>query len=127
MPPALIEQVRAQWGVRLVQGWGMTETSPLAALSFPPKSAPVDDEASWLVKSGRVVAGLEARVVGEDGEPLDRDGRSIGELQVRGPWVTAAYHAVDAAEAFTTAGSARATPARSTSTATSSSPIGPRT
>ena len=100
VPPALIEQVRAQWRVRLVQGWGMTETSPLAALSFPPKSAAVADEASWLVKSGRVVAGLEARVVGEDGEPLDRDGRSIGELQVRGPWVTAAYHAVDAAEAF---------------------------
>jgi fatty-acyl-CoA synthase len=100
VPPALIEQVRAHWGVRLVQGWGMTETSPLAALSFPPKSVPIAEEAAWLVKSGRIVAGLEARVVGQDGEPLDRDGRSIGELQVRGPWVTAAYHAIDAAESF---------------------------
>ena len=69
----------------------MTETSPLAALSSPPKDIPVEEESAWLVRSGRMVAGVEARTVDEAGTPLPRDGVSIGELQVRGPWVTTSY------------------------------------
>lgn len=100
VPRSLIEQVRERWDVPLVQGWGMTETSPLAALSFPPKQAAAAAEVEWLMKSGRTAAGIEARIVDDEGRPLPRDGRSIGELQVRGPWVTAAYHRDPAPDRF---------------------------
>ena len=66
VPRALIDEVRAAWGVRLVQGWGMTETSPLAALSFPPKSAQ---------PRGRIVVA---------GQERTGDGRGRGTRRGRG-------------------------------------------
>lgn len=88
----LIDQVKAQWGVDMVQGWGMTETSPMCVLSHPPRGTQPEDEAGWRAKSGRPVAGMEVRIVDDAGHPLAEDGETVGRLQVRGPWVTAGYH-----------------------------------
>ncbi len=88
----LVERVRDMWGVDLVQGWGMTETSPMCVLSHPPRGTAADDEAGWRAKSGRPVAGMEVRIVGDDGAPIAQDGNAVGRLQVCGPWVTAGYH-----------------------------------
>ena len=89
----LIERVRDTWGIDLVQGWGMTETSPMCVLSHPPRGTVAGDEAGWRAKSGRPVAGIEVRIVGDDGALIAQDGNAVGRLQVRGPWVTSGYHA----------------------------------
>ncbi|MEU6034043.1 long-chain fatty acid--CoA ligase [Actinomadura sp. NPDC047616] len=79
-------------GVRIVQAWGMTETSPLATVAHPPVTA--DGEESWRyrVTQGRVLAGLDVRIVGDGDVVLPNDGTSVGEVEIRGPWVTGAYH-----------------------------------
>jgi fatty-acyl-CoA synthase len=100
VPRSLIERYRDRFGIPLVQGWGMTETSPLAALSFPPKGADADEELDYRARSGRVIAGVEARIVDEAGRELPRDGASVGELEVRGPWVTGGYFRDPAPERF---------------------------
>ncbi len=92
VPRALMEAYRDRFGVEMIQGWGMTETSPVCALARPPKSAPADEEMDWRVKAGRVVAGVEVRVVDEEGSVLPEDGKSIGEFEVRGPWITGSYY-----------------------------------
>lgn len=95
---SLIERVRAAWGVALVQGWGMTETSPMCVLSFPPRDVAPEEETAWRAKSGRPVAGMEVRIVDENDRELPQDGQSVGNLQLRGPWVTAGYYLQPAAE-----------------------------
>ena len=88
----LIERVRAAWGVDVVQGWGMTETSPMCVLSHPPRGSADAEAAGWRAKSGRPTAGIEVRIVDDQGDPVAEDGAAIGRLQVRGPWVAAGYH-----------------------------------
>src|SRR5579862_1572722 len=100
VPRALIEAYRDRFGVEMIQGWGMTETSPVCALARPPKSAAPDEEMDWRVKAGRVVAGVEVRVAAEDGSILPEDGKSIGEFEVRGPWITGAYYGDPTPERF---------------------------
>jgi fatty-acyl-CoA synthase len=83
----------------IVQGWGMTETSPVASIAKPP--AGVTGELAWdyQAKAGRLLFGVEARIVSDDGiEP--RDGKAVGEVQVRGPWVTAEYYKDNDPEKF---------------------------
>jgi len=92
VPRVMIEAFEDRVGVPLVQGWGMTETSPLAALALPPAGCPPAEEMDYRVKAGRVVPGVEVRVVAEGGEILPNDGESVGEFEIRGPWVTASYY-----------------------------------
>ncbi len=71
----------------------MTETSPLAAFGLPPaRRLDGHDDMYYKVKAGRVVAGVEVRVVAEDGSVLPNDGRSVGEFEIRGPWITGSYY-----------------------------------
>ena len=71
----------------------MTETSPLAAFGLPPaRKLDGHDDMYYKVKAGRVVAGVEVRVVAEDGTILPHDGESVGEFEIRGPWVTGSYY-----------------------------------
>jgi fatty-acyl-CoA synthase len=77
--------------VHIVQAWGMTETSPLAAVAHPPKKDG-GDQWPWRAKTGRVCAGVRLRIVGDNGEELPWDGEAVGEIQVKGPWITASYH-----------------------------------
>jgi fatty-acyl-CoA synthase len=100
VPRVMIEAFRDRYGIDLIQGWGMTETSPLAAVSIPPAGTPKELEIDYRAKAGRVVAGVELRVVDEDGATMPRDGTSVGEFEIRGPWITGSYYGVDDPEKF---------------------------
>ena len=92
VPRQLIERYRDELGVQMVQGWGMTETSPLCALATPPRDAAPDEEIEWRAKTGRIVPGVELRICADDGTVLPNDGEAVGEFEVRGPWITASYY-----------------------------------
>ncbi|NNN00994.1 MAG: long-chain fatty acid--CoA ligase [Acidimicrobiaceae bacterium] len=100
VPRVMIETFRDRYDVDVFQGWGMTETSPLAAVSIPPSGTPIDQEIDFRVKAGRVVAGVQVRVVAEDGTVLPNDGKTVGEFEIRGPWITGAYFGVDDPDKF---------------------------
>lgn len=88
----LIRDVERRWAIPLIQGWGMTETSPLCVLSHPPADVPPDDARRLRAKSGRPVAGVRVRLVDDAGQPVAEDGRSVGRLQLRGAWIARGYH-----------------------------------
>ncbi len=98
--PALIDKVNEIWGVPVLQGWGMTETSPLCALSVPPRGTPPEEEAEWRSMAGRPVPGMMVRICDEQGHPVAEDGETVGELQLKGPWVTRGYYKRDSADAL---------------------------
>jgi acyl-CoA synthetase (AMP-forming)/AMP-acid ligase II len=100
VPRSLMEQFQERHGVRIIQGWGMTETSPVAAIAFPPKGVPAGEEMDWRAKTGRVVAGVELRIVDDGGAVLPADGESVGEIEVRGPWITGSYYRADSPDKF---------------------------
>ena len=92
-PPSLMKAFRERYGVQLVHAWGMTETSPLGSVARPPASATdAESEFAYRMTQGRLPASVEARLVGVDGDLMPWDGVSVGELEVRGPWVTGSYH-----------------------------------
>jgi fatty-acyl-CoA synthase len=93
-PRATIEKFRDLLGVFLLHAWGMTETSPLVTLGSPLSrhdGATQSEIVDMQVKQGRQVSGVELRLVGENGESLPHDGKSIGQLKVRGNWVISGY------------------------------------
>ena len=92
VPRLLIERFRDEMGVEMVQGWGMTETSPLCSLATPPRQAAPAEEIEWRVKAGRIVPGVEVRICDDDGSVLANDGVAVGEFEVRGPWITGSYY-----------------------------------
>jgi fatty-acyl-CoA synthase len=102
VPRSLMEAFEQRYGVRIVQAWGMTETSPLAAVAHPPAGVEIGEpgEMDWRAKTGRPVGGVELRIVADDGTPLPWDGDAVGEIEVRGPWITAAYYRDDTPEKF---------------------------
>jgi fatty-acyl-CoA synthase len=100
VPRTMIEAFRERHDLKLIQGWGMTETSPLAAVSIPPSGTPVSHEIDYQVKAGRIVAGVEVRAVDEDGTVLPHDGESVGEFEIRGPWITGRYFGVEDPDKF---------------------------
>jgi fatty-acyl-CoA synthase len=99
VPRSLMEKYHQRFGLKLIQGWGMTETSPLAAMALPPKGCKPDEELNWRAKTGRIAAGIEMRLA--DGSTiLPWDGQSIGEIEVRGPWITGSYFGDDSGDRF---------------------------
>jgi fatty-acyl-CoA synthase len=95
IPPALMHSMD-KLGVHMIHAWGMTETSPLASVShLHPEDEHLSDEEKLAIrtKQGLPVPGIEARVVdlGTDQE-VPWDGKAVGEIQVRGPWVARAYY-----------------------------------
>lgn len=100
VPRIMIETFHDKYGVNMVQGWGMTETSPLAAVSLPPAGSPPEKDLDYRVKAGRVVAGVQMRITDDDGNVLERDGTTVGEFEIRGPWITGAYFGVDDSDSF---------------------------
>ena len=89
-----------KYHVPIFQAWGMTETSPLAAIARPAEELTGEDRWAVRVTQGRPVAGVEARIVGDDGRTLPTDGAAVGELEVRGPWVTGSYFRDDDNDRF---------------------------
>lgn len=97
VPPSMMRTFEDKHGVRVLHAWGMTETSPLGSVAHPPATA-VTDEQKWAyrVTQGRFPAGVRARLVGDTGV-VPNDGESLGELEVRGPWITGSYYSPDGA------------------------------
>ena len=94
MPEALIRTWTRKFGVEVRHAWGMTETSPVGTQgSLLPKHAnlTVEQQCAQRAKQGRAVFGVEMRTIDADGNEQPRDGKAIGELVVRGPWIAAAY------------------------------------
>ena len=92
VPTSIMKTFEERYGVRILQLWGITETSPLGTIARP--LADVPDDQQWALRStqGRPVCGVEARIVDDDGNPLPHDGKAVGEVEVRGPWVTGSYY-----------------------------------
>ena len=90
----MLERFENQFGARVVQGWGMTETSPIGVIStLLPHHArlPADELMKLKLKQGRGVWGVDLKLVGPDGQNMPWDGVSSGHLHVRGPWIAAGY------------------------------------
>jgi fatty-acyl-CoA synthase len=93
VPEGMIRSFETRHGIRLVQGWGMTETSPIASIATLPHAVDdVSEDERFRLRAtqGRPLPFIETRVRGENGL-LAWDGAAMGELEVRGPWVAAAY------------------------------------
>lgn len=102
VPRQLMRDFQERHGVRIFQAWGMTETSPVATYSRPEETAEHDD-AYWddRARQGRAMPWVELRLIGDGGEEVPWDGRSTGEIEVRGPWIAARYfHGEDDDEKF---------------------------
>ena len=94
-PVSLIEKVEKGLGVPFIHAYGMTETYPIVLVSRPKsymKDLPEEERYSYKAKQGTLVPGLEMRVVAEDGSEVPRDGKSMGELRLRGPWIIEEYY-----------------------------------
>jgi fatty-acyl-CoA synthase len=94
-PPALMKAFEERYGVDVVHAWGMTETSPLGSVAVPPTVS--EGEARWAYRQsqGRLSPLVQGRLVGPDGREVPWDGEQVGELEVRGPWVTGSYYLDD--------------------------------
>jgi fatty-acyl-CoA synthase len=99
VPRSLMEKFQRRHDVTIIQAWGMTETSPLAAVSHPPRGVDPDDEMDWRSKTGRIKMGVELRLMKGE-EELPWDGKAVGEIEVRGPWITGSYYGEDTPEKF---------------------------
>jgi fatty-acyl-CoA synthase len=98
-PPALMHAFEKR-GVTIVHAWGMTEMSPLGSVSRPPAKAEGDEAWAYRYTQGRIPAAVAARIIGPTGDVMPNDGESVGELEVRGPWITARYIGDDDPEKF---------------------------
>ena len=101
-PRILLERFCERYGLRIIQGWGLTEMSPVGGLALPPAGVEpgTPEDVDWRMRAGRVLHGVEMRIVSADGEEQPRDGASEGEIEVRGPWVTGSYHHDPAPDKF---------------------------
>jgi 3-(methylthio)propionyl---CoA ligase len=93
-PPAMTRLFEDKYGVQVLHAWGMTEMSPLGTVcSFKAKHEALgsEEQRALQAKQGRVIFGVDMKIVGEDGGDLPWDGRAFGNLLVRGPWVLKEY------------------------------------
>jgi fatty-acyl-CoA synthase len=93
-PPAMIRAFADQYGVEVIHAWGMTELSPLGTLSrlqLKHENLPEAARQKILEKQGHVLFGIDMKIVGDDGKELPWDGKTFGNLLVRGPWVLKEY------------------------------------
>jgi fatty-acyl-CoA synthase len=92
VPVSLMRTFEDKHGVQIRQLWGMTETSPMATMAWPPPGTPAEQHWTFRAKQGRPVCGVEARIVDDDGQVLPNDNEAVGEVEVRGPWITGSYY-----------------------------------
>lgn len=96
-PPSLIGWFWDELDVEMIQGWGMTETSPLATISRrlgKRKHLDMSDaeRAANQAKAGLLMPGLELEIFDDQWQPLPHDGKAFGELLIRGPWICSEYY-----------------------------------
>lgn len=93
-PPAMITAFQDDFGVEVLHAWGMTEMSPLGTLCTLKNKQlqlPKDEQMKILQKQGRAIYGVDMRIVDSDGTDQPWDGKSYGDLLVRGPWIVDSY------------------------------------
>ena len=100
VPHALMEAFEKELGVLILQAWGMTETSPIGSVAHPPAGTLPDQAWAYRDTQGRLVCAVEGRLVGDGGTVLPHDGKAVGEVEVRGPWVTGSYYRDDDPQKF---------------------------
>lgn len=91
-PRALMRGFEERHGVRIVHAWGMTETSPLGTIAYPPLGVTGEEEWEYRLSQGRIPASVQLRLAGPNGDLLPWDGESAGELEIRGPWIAGSYY-----------------------------------
>ena len=96
-PPSLIRWYWDALGVEMIQGWGMTETSPLATLSrrvmkHSHGALSLDEQFENVAKAGQLMPGLELDIFDEAFNRLPHDGEAVGEILIRGPWICSEYY-----------------------------------
>ncbi|MGE0622963.1 MAG: long-chain fatty acid--CoA ligase [Pseudomonadales bacterium] len=96
-PPSLIRWYWDTLGVEMIQGWGMTETSPLATLSRRVAkrshlALSEDEKFANVAKAGQIMPGIEVEIFDENFKPVPHDGKSVGEILIRGPWICSEYY-----------------------------------
>ena len=100
VPEALIRAFDKH-GIWILQGWGMTETSPVCTISYPKaelRDAPMDERYRRAAMAGIPVPLVDLRIRNDEGQDQAWDGQHVGELQVRGPFITGSYHQVPVSE-----------------------------
>jgi fatty-acyl-CoA synthase len=93
-PPAMLETFEDTYGVQVIHAWGMTELSPLGTVGILKGSQltwPKEQRRAVQAKQGRAIFGVDMKIVDAEGEELPWDGKTSGDLLVRGPWVVASY------------------------------------
>jgi acyl-CoA synthetase (AMP-forming)/AMP-acid ligase II len=94
-PPLLIDAFRDEYGVAVEHGWGMTELSPVGTYNAPkPTQTGLSGAAATrhMLKQGRILSGIDMKIVDSNNRELPWDGQAFGDLKVRGPWVASAYY-----------------------------------
>jgi len=94
-PPAMIHTFREDYGVEVLHAWGMTELSPLGTLCTLKNkhlSLPESEQMKIRLKQGRAIFGVDMKIVDDTGADVAHDGKSYGDLLVKGPWVVAEYY-----------------------------------
>jgi fatty-acyl-CoA synthase len=102
-PRAMIEGFQERHGLHVIHAWGMTEMTPLGSVSELPsdlRDAPKEEQYAFRAKQGIPAPFVEIRARGVDGL-VPWDGESMGELEVRGPWIVSAYYEAESADRFT--------------------------
>ena len=90
-PPALMTGLEERHGIRVLHAWGMTETSPLGSVARPPAGLSPEETMTYRLSQGLLPCPVEGRIVDDNGSVLPNDGKAVGELEVRGPWIAGAY------------------------------------
>ena len=100
LPESVMRAYSDEFGLTMTHAWGMTELSPLGSIAREPSG--VTGEAVWPYRAsqGRLFCGVDGRLSGDDGQVLPSDGKAVGELECRGPWITAEYYKDKAPEKF---------------------------
>ena len=99
-PPAMISAFNDVYGVEVLHGWGMTEMSPLGTvctLKNKHLSLSSEEKMKVRIKQGRGMYGVEMKIVDPNGQELPWDGKTFGDLLVKGPWIIRDYFNSDAA------------------------------
>jgi fatty-acyl-CoA synthase len=92
-PENIIRTLHDDYGVDVIQGWGMTETSPLATVSIAKTPGlSFEDSVAGKLRQGRVVGNLDLKLVDDAGDRVAHDGRTFGRLMIRGPTIASAYY-----------------------------------
>jgi fatty-acyl-CoA synthase len=92
VPLSLMQRFQETFDTPLIQGFGMTETSPLVAIAEAPAGATGEELWRYRSKTGRISPLVEARIIDPNGKELPWDGEQAGELELAGPWIASGYY-----------------------------------